>query len=76
VFLRHGDTLLIATDGLFEVRGRDRMLFGKDRCIGLVHAYRKHPAEKIIDAILHGARTFSQGGPLQDDLTIVVAKVL
>jgi phosphoserine phosphatase RsbU/P len=75
VFLRHGDTLLIATDGLFDVRC-DRMLFGKDRSIGLVHAYRHSPAEKIVDAVLHGARAFSQNGPLADDLTIVVAKVL
>ena len=51
-------------------------LFGKDRSIGLVHAYRHCPAEKIIDAVLHAARTFSRCGPLQDDLTVVVAKAL
>jgi phosphoserine phosphatase len=76
VFLRQGDTLLLATDGLFEVRGRDRMLFGKDRCIGLMHAYRNQTAEKIIGAVLHAMRSFSQNEPLLDDLTIVVAKVL
>jgi serine phosphatase RsbU (regulator of sigma subunit) len=76
LFLRRGDALLLATDGLFDVRAGDRMFFGKDRCLGLVHAYRNSPAEKVVDAVLHAARTFSQGNPLQDDLTILVAKVV
>jgi serine phosphatase RsbU (regulator of sigma subunit) len=76
MFLRRGDTLVLATDGLFDVRAGDRIHFGKDRCLGLVHAYQNSPAEKIVDAILHAARTFSQGSPLQDDLTVLVARVL
>jgi sigma-B regulation protein RsbU (phosphoserine phosphatase) len=76
LFLRHGDIVLLATDGLFDVCGQDTTHFGKDRCIGLVHAYRSHPAEKIIDGLLHAARTFAHNGPLADDLTLVVAKAL
>jgi sigma-B regulation protein RsbU (phosphoserine phosphatase) len=76
VFLRRGDILLLATDGLFDVRGRDTPLFGKDRCLGLVHAYRSNPAEKIIDGLLHAARRFAGNEPPADDLTIIVAKAL
>ncbi|HEV7999081.1 MAG TPA: SpoIIE family protein phosphatase [Planctomycetaceae bacterium] len=76
MFLRHGDILLLATDGLFDVRGQATQHFGKDRCIGLVHAYRSNPAEKIVDGILHAARRFAQNGPLADDLTLVVVKTL
>jgi sigma-B regulation protein RsbU (phosphoserine phosphatase) len=76
VFLRRGDIVMIATDGLFDVCREDRIHFGAERSIGLVHAYRNSPAEKIIDALLHSARAFSQEAPLADDLTIVLAKVL
>jgi sigma-B regulation protein RsbU (phosphoserine phosphatase) len=76
LFLRHGDILLLATDGLFDIHARQTGHFGKDRCIGLVHAYRSHPAEKIVDGLLHAARRFAHNEPLADDLTIVVAKAL
>jgi phosphoserine phosphatase RsbU/P len=76
VLLQPGDTLLLATDGLFDVRARDTNLFGKDRCLGLIHAFRSNPAEKIVDALLHAASAFAHHGPLLDDVTIVVAKVL
>jgi phosphoserine phosphatase RsbU/P len=76
VTLRPGDVLLLATDGLFDVRTQDTSFFGKDRSMGLVHAYRNRSAAQIIDVILHAARSFAHHGPLLDDLTIVVAKVL
>ena len=76
VFLRHGDILMVATDGLFDVRGENRIHFGKDRCIGLLQAYRNSPAEKIVDAVVHSARDFSRDEALQDDLTIVLVKAL
>ncbi len=75
VYLRHGDTLLIATDGLFDIRARSKATFGKERVIGLVHAFRHQPAEKIIDAVLLSARTFAENAPLPDDVTMVVVKV-
>jgi sigma-B regulation protein RsbU (phosphoserine phosphatase) len=74
--LHTGDILLMNTDGLFDVGARDHRHFGKERCIGLIHAFRSRPAEKIIDAVLHAARTFAHKGPLPDDVTLVIAKVL
>jgi serine phosphatase RsbU (regulator of sigma subunit) len=74
--LRSGDTLLLATDGLFDARARGTSLFGKDRAIGLVHAYRHCPAEKIVDHLLRAAQSFAQNRPLPDDLTIVIAKAI
>jgi phosphoserine phosphatase RsbU/P len=76
IVLGRGDILLLATDGLFDVGARDHRHFGKERCIGLMHALRSRPAEKIIDAVLHAARTFAHKGPLPDDLTVVIAKAL
>ncbi len=74
-FLRHGDIVLIATDGLFDIRSRAATAFGKERVIGLMHAFRHQPAEKIIDAVLLSARTFAENAPLPDDVTLVVVKV-
>ncbi len=73
--LKAGDILFMATDGVYESHSVDRRLFGKDRAIGLIHAYRSNPAEKIIDALLNALRTFVQNQPLADDVTIVLAKV-
>jgi sigma-B regulation protein RsbU (phosphoserine phosphatase) len=73
--LRSGDILLLATDGLYEARNEHRTHFGIERCIGLVHAYRENRAEKIVEALLQAARGFVHEAPMQDDITIVVARV-
>jgi sigma-B regulation protein RsbU (phosphoserine phosphatase) len=73
--LRSGDILLLVTDGLYEARNEHRAHFGMERCIGLVHAYRENRAEKIAEALLQAARSFVREAPMQDDITIVVARV-
>ncbi len=71
-----GDILLLLTDGLTETMTADHCLFGKERCLKIVHEHRHEPAEKIIDQLLIAAKEFAQGERQHDDITIVVMKVL
>jgi serine phosphatase RsbU (regulator of sigma subunit) len=75
IALNPGDILFMATDGLVDAHSPDQRMFGKERAIGLIHAYRSNPAEKIVDALLHALRTFVQQQPPLDDVTILLAKV-
>ncbi len=74
VSLTTDDVLLVATDGLFETAAPDGTMLGRDYCIRLIAAHCGSPVEKIIDELLHATRTFADGMPFRDDLTIVIAK--
>ena len=74
VSLQSGDILFLATDGLFETFPPLQTLFGKDRCLRLIHAHRTQPAEKIIDRLIQVTRVFAHLVPPHDDVTIVIAK--
>jgi PAS domain S-box-containing protein len=71
--LAPGDALVMFTDGVTEAR-RDGILFGDERLRELVSGLAGRPAEEIAAAI-EGAAIAFQGGPLTDDLAVVVLRV-
>ncbi|HEX5042210.1 MAG TPA: SpoIIE family protein phosphatase [Candidatus Polarisedimenticolaceae bacterium] len=75
VELGGGDVLVVYTDGLVEARGPGRRALDAE---GLVAAVRSAPALSASDLrlrILDAAATHRAGAPLQDDVTLVVARV-
>ena len=74
VSLTTDDVLLVATDGLFEAAAPDGAMLGRDFCIRLIAEHCGSSVEKIVDELLHATRTFADGLPLRDDLTIVIVK--
>jgi serine phosphatase RsbU (regulator of sigma subunit) len=75
-FLRSGDMVLLYTDGVTEALNRAGEEFGVDRLVDLAVTARSRPAAKIVAAIERAVRSHSRRKVPQDDLTLVVLKVL
>lgn len=71
-----GDRLLIYTDGVTEMRNDQGELFGDERleqCFRTMS--REHPSS-VLDQLLIFLSDFTQGHPLEDDLSMVLIEAL
>ena len=74
--LQGGDVLLMYTDGVTEAQNRAGELFGESRlCEFLATVCTEHP-DVMIDRILREVTAFSAPEPLQDDLSLVIIKLI
>ena len=73
--LEPGDVLVGFTDGLSEARNDQGEEFGVDRIMETVVRTSPLAAEAVVEALQERVRRFSGGRPLEDDLTIVVARL-
>ena len=71
-----GDTILLLTDGLFEARPPNGELFGKQRVLDVICAHRDNSAAEILQRIRREVCSFTKVDSLQDDLTMIVVKVM
>jgi len=75
--LASGDLFVLHSDGVYEARNAHDEVYGLDRLGALVLA---HPAaasaESLRDAIAHDVETFRAGVLQDDDVTIVVGRML
>lgn len=71
-----GDMLVIATDGFEEARNSDGDFFGKERLIEFLARHSTESATRVIEMLKDEVQQFAEGTYQQDDLTIVVVKVL
>lgn len=73
--LQPGDKVLLFTDGLTEMRNAQGELYGEER---LEHIFpeliRQHP-NHLLDALVRHLSDFTDGHPLEDDLSIVLVEV-
>lgn len=72
--LRPGDALVLYTDGVTEAR-RAREMFGEERLRELLGRPAGRSAEEIAEAVESAVVAF-HGGPLDDDLAVLVLRVL
>ena len=72
--MRSADVLLLATDGLMDMNAPDGTFFGKERCFQIIQDHRHEPAERIVDRLVYAVRSFAQGEPQPDDITIVIVR--
>lgn len=73
--LAQGDVLVAYTDGLVETRGPGRRAFDVDGVVAAVRSGSALSASSLRQQILEAAAAHRAGAPLQDDVTLVVARV-
>lgn len=71
-----GDLVVLMTDGVYEAESPDQKPLGIDRVFAAIKRVRQRSAQAILDEVFAEIRRFTLGGLPQDDVTMVVAKVL
>jgi sigma-B regulation protein RsbU (phosphoserine phosphatase) len=69
-----GDSLLLYTDGLTEVKNRDEQEFGAKRLVDMIRANHMSAPQNLIESCLADMRNFLSGLAKTDDLTIMVIR--
>jgi len=71
---RAGQILLIGTDGIWETRDGEGILFGKDRLREVIRQNVRLSARKITAAVIDALEKFRGPAAQEDDLTVVIVK--
>jgi sigma-B regulation protein RsbU (phosphoserine phosphatase) len=71
-----GEVIVIGTDGIWETCNAAGEQFGKQRLRDAVHAVIDRPASAIVDEIVRQLNEFRGTGRREDDVTLVVARIL
>jgi serine phosphatase RsbU (regulator of sigma subunit) len=74
--LHTGDIVVFYTDGVTEARNAADELFGLARLSAAIVAHRAEDPEAMVDGILAALDRFAGAAPREDDLTIVVMKLV
>jgi sigma-B regulation protein RsbU (phosphoserine phosphatase) len=73
--LRHGDLLVLYTDGVTEAFNSANEAFGEERLREFVRTNRVKPARDVLESLVAEIRVFTGSAPQSDDITLVVVKV-
>ncbi len=71
-----GDVILISTDGISETRNKQGDMFGTDRLREVVRNHALKPAVNILESVINSVAQFRGDSPQEDDITLVVMKLL
>ena len=70
-----GSVIAVGTDGIWEARGADGGMFGKERFKRIIRREAARPASAILDAVYRELSAFSSGYKAEDDITLVIIKI-
>ncbi len=71
-----GQVLLVGTDGLWETRNPAGAMFGRKRLEALIREHARLSAAEILASILDALKIFRDSAKQEDDITLVVTKVI
>ncbi len=71
-----GSVLVVGTDGIPESRNREDAMFGQTRLREIIRKHSREPAEAIQNAVIDALQAFRGDVPQEDDVTLVVIKLL
>jgi sigma-B regulation protein RsbU (phosphoserine phosphatase) len=71
-----GSVVVIGTDGITETRNADGEFFGVERVRQIVSANALRSAAGIQAAVIEAVQDFRGNAPQEDDVTLVVVKLL
>ena len=69
--LTDSESLLLYTDGLFEVYSTEREVYGEERMRNFLRTQLRHAPEKRIDNLLGDIRSFSGADVFEDDVCVL-----
>jgi serine phosphatase RsbU (regulator of sigma subunit) len=75
VVLEEGDTVLLMSDGLPELRGAEGEFLDYNRIAALLSEVAGQTPEEVIACLLEGAADWCSGTAPDDDITLIVLKV-
>ena len=68
--------IVIGTDGVSEARNSSGERFGTNRMKEIISRHAFEPAVRIQSALLQASQNFREGTPQEDDMTLLVVKLL
>lgn len=71
-----GDVIVLYTDGIIEAANAGGERFGRARMLECLRDAVVGDARQIVDVLVESVQAFSDPGPLRDDLTALVLKVV
>lgn len=74
--LNTGQIIAIGTDGIWEAYNKDGEMFGKARYRNIIRKNAAASANEILKAVYSEVNQFTEGLRSEDDITLVVVKVL
>ncbi len=74
--LSPGRFVVLATDGIWEARNRAGEMFGKPRLHAVLRRNRDRTASGMLGAVVDAVDEFREGTTPEDDVTLVVARLM
>lgn len=74
--LTSGDIIFIGTDGIRETQNEASEFFGEQRLMDIIRRNASDPAESIQKKIVEATTVFRGEHPQEDDITLVIIKIL
>jgi phosphoserine phosphatase RsbU/P len=71
-----GTVIVVGTDGITETRSRSGELFGRERMRQIIRANAARPTAEIQSAVIAAVHSFRNQTPQEDDVTLVVVKLM
>jgi len=71
-----GTVVFVGTDGIREARNKRNEMFGLDRLQNVIRKNAAESAETIQNAVIDELRSFQGNFPQEDDITLIVIKLL
>ncbi|MBK5260833.1 MAG: serine/threonine-protein phosphatase, partial [Thermoanaerobaculia bacterium] len=73
---RTGDVIVLHSDGVYESRNAAGEVYGLERLMQLLVTLTEANAEVMRDAVLRDVEAFRGTQPQEDDVTVVVVRIL
>ena len=73
--LDKGQIIFLSTDGIWEAFNPKGEMFGKERICDIIRKNSVLSAEEIVHKMFAALKSFQQGAPIEDDITLVVVKI-
>ncbi|MFC1500173.1 PP2C family protein-serine/threonine phosphatase [Candidatus Zixiibacteriota bacterium] len=76
VALESGDVIVLYTDGIIEATSPDEEMFGEERLAEICATMIRRSAREVLDGILKAVMSHCSGSEQQDDISLLIVRIL